>query len=536
MFFRKIFFTFFLIAMMTNFAFAQVEVYIQKGGKEFVEKISFNENSFTDSIRINFYCSYIKLFRGDICVSDKEYNQLNNIGLTKDAPMQNLAMTESDSKNETTPATVSTPSPQVIYQVIEKAVPGPQGPAGRDGVDMTNNNSNTIASFFPNTAIGSQYIGYGSGNGGGSANPTGNGNLSSLNVSGDSSFGGKITGSGLVACNTVTDKLAYNSTTGQFECNVDQGGGFNGGNILGQIIHATTSLYAPILYASTTWASSTLASSSFVNNLIATQATFSYATVTNGFFTNLSVAGPISAALNNGFVFRGGTNNFSEATSSIFIDNSSNIGIGTSTSLSARVNVSGTVKFSSYSSAGANLITDLQGNLFISSDERLKNVQGEFSKGLAELKNIKPVYYKWNELSGLDKENIYTGFIAQNVAENIPEAVSVGGNGYLSLADRPIIASLINAVKELSDNLESYISRLVNLENKHAELENKVNTLQQRLDTLQGVSPAPAETNNWVDTNATGTASTTATTTETLEENGNPPPLEQATNTVAEVQ
>ena len=46
-------------------------------------------------------------------------------------------------------------------------------------------------------------------------------------------------------------------------------------------------------------------------------------------------------------------------------------------------------------------------------------------------------------------ENTYTGFFAQNVQANIPEAVGQDDRGFLTLSDRPIIGALVNSVKEL---------------------------------------------------------------------------------------
>ena len=46
-------------------------------------------------------------------------------------------------------------------------------------------------------------------------------------------------------------------------------------------------------------------------------------------------------------------------------------------------------------------------------------------------------------------ENTYTGFSAQNVQANIPEAVGQDDRGFLTLSDRPIIGALVNSVKEL---------------------------------------------------------------------------------------
>ena len=46
-------------------------------------------------------------------------------------------------------------------------------------------------------------------------------------------------------------------------------------------------------------------------------------------------------------------------------------------------------------------------------------------------------------------ENTYTGFSAQNVQANIPEAVGQDDRGFLTLSDRPFIRALVNSVKEL---------------------------------------------------------------------------------------
>ncbi len=131
------------------------------------------------------------------------------------------------------------------------------------------------------------------------------------------------------------------------------------------------------------------------------------------------------------------------------ITSAGNVGIGTSTP-SATLTASGTIRFSSLGSAGATLITDSLGNVTVSSDERLKNVVGTFDKGLSAIEGLNPINYQWNATSGLDTINVYTGFIAQNVQEFIPEAVATDSRGYLTLADRPIEAALVNAVKEVA--------------------------------------------------------------------------------------
>ncbi len=126
---------------------------------------------------------------------------------------------------------------------------------------------------------------------------------------------------------------------------------------------------------------------------------------------------------------------------------SGNVGIGTKTP-SAQLHTTGSVRFSNF--GAGTMQTDSNGNVSVSSDIRLKNVTGKFERGLSEIIRIEPIKYTWNEKSGLDTENVYSGFSAQNIQDCIPEAVGQDNKGYLTLSDRPVIAALVNAVKELN--------------------------------------------------------------------------------------
>lgn len=101
------------------------------------------------------------------------------------------------------------------------------------------------------------------------------------------------------------------------------------------------------------------------------------------------------------------------------------------------------------------------------SDERLKTHQ-PYEGGLDEVLAITPIRYRWNEkgqeLSGQRGDRDYVGFSAQNAQKAIPETIqSVTKDGYLSFDDRPVIAALVNAVKELAtrnDMLEERLARI----------------------------------------------------------------------------
>jgi cell division septation protein DedD len=126
-----------------------------------------------------------------------------------------------------------------------------------------------------------------------------------------------------------------------------------------------------------------------------------------------------------------------------------NVGIGTTTP-TAQLSNTGTVRFAALGSGGAGLITDSLGNVTVSSDERLKDIQGEYKSGLESVLKINPIVYKWKTETGYDSSGIYAGFSAQNIQSAIPEAVTVDQRGFLTLADRPILASIVNAIKELT--------------------------------------------------------------------------------------
>jgi len=99
------------------------------------------------------------------------------------------------------------------------------------------------------------------------------------------------------------------------------------------------------------------------------------------------------------------------------------------------------------------LVTDSSGVVTASSDISLKENINPFVRGLGAIKGLKPSLFSWTRESGYNTDDINAGFIAQEVEEMIPEAVN-GDDGSKTLLDRPIIAALVNAVKELSEKIE----------------------------------------------------------------------------------
>jgi trimeric autotransporter adhesin len=110
-----------------------------------------------------------------------------------------------------------------------------------------------------------------------------------------------------------------------------------------------------------------------------------------------------------------------------------------------------------------------------SSDLRLKNVMGDYNKGLDEIALLQTVRYQYKKDNPrqLDSNEEQVGFIAQEVQKVFPEAVTEGPDGYLDFNMHAINVALVNAIKELK------------AENDRLKSDNeKVNTRLERLEVL----------------------------------------------------
>ncbi|KYG65694.1 hypothetical protein AZI86_01055 [Bdellovibrio bacteriovorus] len=114
-----------------------------------------------------------------------------------------------------------------------------------------------------------------------------------------------------------------------------------------------------------------------------------------------------------------------------------NVGIGT-TSPSYKLHVVGTAGLST-GTAWTN-----------ASDLRLKDIHGDYPRGLDEVLQLHTVLYNYKKDNalGLPSDFVKTGFIAQEVQKVIPEAVNKREDGYLELNVDPIHWAVVNAIKE----------------------------------------------------------------------------------------
>lgn len=87
------------------------------------------------------------------------------------------------------------------------------------------------------------------------------------------------------------------------------------------------------------------------------------------------------------------------------------------------------------------------------SDARLKDIHGDYVKGLKDIAALQPVRYSYkngNSLNLPDNQE-YAGLIAQEVEKVFPEAISKGPDGYLQIDLNPVNIALINAIRELKE-------------------------------------------------------------------------------------
>ena len=157
--------------------------------------------------------------------------------------------------------------------------------------------------------------------------------------------------------------------------------------------------------------------------------------------------------------------------------NADTLGLGVNGSTRLFINSSGAVTINGLTGSGTEdcQLTSSGVLTRITSDERLKKDIKDFKLGLKEILNLQPRLFKWKDSDrGLD---FNAGFIAQEVELFIPQAVGINGDGYKSLSDKPIIATLVNSTKELNIKIEKSVK----------ELELEIQKLNKRIKILEVV-------------------------------------------------
>ena len=110
----------------------------------------------------------------------------------------------------------------------------------------------------------------------------------------------------------------------------------------------------------------------------------------------------------------------------------------------------------------------------ITSDKRLKNIQGRYKKGLNEILQINPVIFEY-KYDKTKTKNV--GVIAQEIQKIFPEAVITMSNGYLGVDSSPIFFASLNALKELNE--QKNVEKI-----RNEKLQQELTTLEKELSKL----------------------------------------------------
>ncbi len=116
------------------------------------------------------------------------------------------------------------------------------------------------------------------------------------------------------------------------------------------------------------------------------------------------------------------------------------------------------------------------------SDERIKDNITDYASGLAEVLALRPRTFTYKAETGRDPTRVYTGLIAQEAEQAMPELVSTGHyvlgefdfDDMRQLDNTPLVYALVNATKELAARNES--------------LEGTVSDLMDRVLVLEGAA------------------------------------------------
>ena len=225
-----------------------------------------------------------------------------------------------------------------------------------------------------------------------------------------------------------------------------------------------------------------------------------------------------------------------------------NIGIGTS-SPTAQLHTTGSLRLANF--GAGNLTTDANGNVSVSSDERLKEVIALYVDGSTAVLQIEPIVYKWDEVSGFETVASYIGFSAQNVQTAIPGAVGQDSDGFLTLSDRGILAVVVNAIKEtwssltntnetlndINEELAAVNNELEDVNEALAEYSSRIETIRSEIGDTESdsgsgsTSQEPDTTEDGVTENDSSTSSTTTPQTSSTTTASSTPDIEVSTST-----
>ena len=133
------------------------------------------------------------------------------------------------------------------------------------------------------------------------------------------------------------------------------------------------------------------------------------------------------------------------------------------------------------------------------SDERTKNIDGDYQKGLDAILALRPVMFKykednpWNAPSDIQQY----GFIAQEVQPIFPEAIEEQKDGYLTFNMHPLLVAYTNAIKGLNGKIEvlkqENMDLRTELKSTRDNTAESIEQLQARIEQLERILPQTSE-------------------------------------------
>lgn len=158
------------------------------------------------------------------------------------------------------------------------------------------------------------------------------------------------------------------------------------------------------------------------------------------------------------------------------------VGIGMNSAAAYRLDVNGDIHITGtpYRDGGDIAWT-------VPSDARLKDVRRSYNRGLKEILNIDTIIYNYKKgnIKNIDPEKEFTGVLAQNVQDNIPEAVKEDKDGFLSLNTTPIFWAMINAIKDLYHEVTGVQREIASLKEDNKAKDQEIKELKERLDRIE---------------------------------------------------
>jgi hypothetical protein len=121
------------------------------------------------------------------------------------------------------------------------------------------------------------------------------------------------------------------------------------------------------------------------------------------------------------------------------------------------------------------------------SDERYKKNITPLTHALDKIMNIEGVEYDWrtNEFPKINFDHgTQIGFIAQQLKEVLPEAVTQDTAGYYSIAYSKVIPVLVEAVKDQQKQIASKDAELAAMKRHDTEVEARLTALENALKTV----------------------------------------------------